>query len=71
MKIVCKANEQDVLIREMAFGSALVGYRIAEIRLGKKDLAQLVSRLTSESAVVRTDTIEYLMRLQTKFLPGE
>ena len=71
MKIVCKVYKRDVLIREMDIGGALVGHRITEVRLGKKDLAILVARLTSDSSVIREHTLEYLKRLQTKFPPTE
>lgn len=71
MKIVCKANQQDTLIREVDFGGILGGFSISEVRLDKKDMAVLVERLTSDSATVRIHTLEYLQRLQTKFPPGE
>ena len=71
MKIVCKLSVSDTMIREIDMGSALVGYRITEIRLDKKDMAVLVGNLTSDSPVVRIHALEYLQRLQTKFPPGE
>ena len=71
MKIVSKLSVSDTMIREVDLGAALVGYRITEIRLDKKDMAVLVSNLTSDSSTVREHAILYLQRLQTKFPPGE